>query len=207
MIGTPAAAVQHSAPVSAKDPRAQEILRFWFGDAADYGRLRTEWFRKDPHFDARIRERFQALYEQAVKGALAQWRSSQGDCLALVILLDQFPRNMFRDTAAAFATDLLAREVATQALERRFDAGLRPVERMFFYLPFEHSEAMDDQWRSLALMAPLAVWPEMADAFPYAVRHWEIVRRFGRYPHRNALLGRPSTPEEVEFLRGPGSSF
>jgi uncharacterized protein (DUF924 family) len=182
-------------------PAPAEVLQFWFG------RDRKAWFGKDPEFDTEIRSRFLDLYEKAFSGELRHWQSSARDCLALVLTLDQFPRNMFRGEARAFAADPIARSVADFAVGREFDKALNAVERLFLYLPFEHSESLDDQWRALALIAPLAAWPETADAYPYAVRHWEIIRRFGRFPHRNAALGRASTPEEIEFLKGPGSAF
>jgi uncharacterized protein (DUF924 family) len=189
------------------DPRAGEVLIFWFGEGSGYGTRRKAWFEKDPAFDAAIRSRFLALYEDAAAGRLATWKERPADCLALVIVLDQFPRNMFRATARAFAADALALGAARHAVDAGYDTGLLAVERLFLYLPFEHSESLDDQWRALALMARLAPWPETADAYPYAVRHWEIVRRFGRFPHRNAILERASTPQEIEFLKTPGSGF
>ena len=199
--------MQHAPMVNAKDPRAAEVLRFWFGEGADYGKSRKAWFKKDPEFDSEIRSRFLALCQEAASGALEAWRDQPGDCLALVIALDQFPRNLFRGDAKAFASDERALNAARHAVEAGFDADMLPVERQFLYLPFEHSESLEDQWRAIALFGPLAPWPETADVFLYAVRHWEIVRRFGRFPHRNAVLGRSSTPEELEFLQQPGSGF
>jgi uncharacterized protein (DUF924 family) len=193
--------------VNAKDPRAAEVLRFWFGAGADYGKARKEWFQKSPEFDLEIGGRFLALHELAAAGELDRWQARPGDCLALVIALDQFPRNLFRGEAKAFACDGRALGAARHALELGHDATMLPVERLFLYLPFEHSESLDDQWRAIALIGRLAPWPETADTFAYAVRHWEIVRRFGRFPHRNAALGRASTPEETEFLQQPGSGF
>ena len=122
-------------------------------------------------------------------------------------MLDQFPRNMFRGSARAFATDSLALEAARHTLARGYDRGMLPVERMFAYLPFEHSEALEDQLRACQLTAPLAAFPETDDVYRYALRHRDIVQRFGRFPHRNAILGRASTPEETAFLREPGSGF
>ena len=184
----------------AKDPRAQEVLDFWFrGDET-----RSEWFRKDAAFDAEIRARFFALYETAAAGSLADWLNQPGECLALIIMLDQFPRNLFRDpgpeAARAFATDAQALEAARHAVAAGYDRGQPDVVRTFYYLPFEHSENLADQERALALFAghPHHEW---------AVRHWEIVKRFGRFPHRNAALGRPSTAEEAAFLKQPGSRF
>jgi len=194
-------------PVTAKEPRAQEVLAFWFGEGAERGKPRKAWFEKNPAFDEEVRERFRALHEDAAAGRLSDWRERAAECLALVIVLDQFPRNMFRDTSRAFATDPLALETAKYAVARGLDTGMSPVERLFLYLPFEHSESLDDQWQALALIAPLAAWPETADVFHYAVRHWEVIRRLGRFPHRNAVLSRASTPEEIEFLKTPGSRF
>lgn len=191
----------------ATDSRAQEVLRFWFGDESVYGARRKEWFVKDPAFDAEIRGRFLDLHSAAAAGELAQWKENAADCLALVIVLDQFSRNLFRGEARAFAADAQALDAARYATASGYDGGMLPAERLFLYLPFEHSESLEDQWTALALIARLAPWPDTADAYPYAVRHWEIVRRFGRFPHRNAALGRASTPEEVEFLRQPGSGF
>jgi uncharacterized protein (DUF924 family) len=188
-------------------PGPAEVLLFWFGPPAERGKAHKRWFVKDPALDAGIRERFLALYDEARGGRHAHWQVQPGDCLALVIVLDQFPRNMFRGTARAFESDPLALEAARHALERGFDRGMLAVERLFLYLPFEHSEALADQERACALMKPLdALQPEL-DAYRYAVLHREVVARFGRFPHRNAVLGRGSTPEELEFLKGPGSSF
>ena len=193
--------------VNAKDPRAAEVLRFWFGAGADYGEPRKAWFEKNPEFDREIRARFLPLHERAAAGELAEWQALPGDCLALVIALDQFPRNLFRGQARAFGSDAQALGTARRALELGHDASMLPVERLFLYLPFEHSESLEDQWRAIALIGRLAPWPETADTFPYAVRHWEVVRRFGRFPHRNAALGRASTPEEIEYLKLPASGF
>ena len=179
--------------VNAKDPRAAEVLRFWFGEDAGYGKSRKAWFEKSPEFDREIGSRFLALYEDAASGVLDAWRARPGDCLALVIALDQFPRNLFRGEAKAFASDERALGTARHAVEAGYDADMLPVERLFLYLPFEHSESLEDQWQAIALIGRLAPWPETADVFTYAVRHWEIVRRFGRFPHRNAGPARSST--------------
>ena len=188
-------------------PRAADVLQFWFGEYERSAAPDARWFTKDPAFDAEISVRFRSLHEEGANGSLSDWSNAPGDCLALVIVLDQFPRNMFRGQPHAFATDPLALSAARHAVESAYDTGMRPSERMFVYLPFEHSESLDDQWRSLALMSRLAPYPETADVLPYAVRHWEIVRRFGRFPHRNAALARPGTPEETEFLKQPNSGF
>jgi uncharacterized protein (DUF924 family) len=175
---------------------ADEVLKFWFA------RDRKAWYQKDPAFDEEIRARFLPLHEQALKGELKGWQSAAGSCLALVIVLDQFPRNMFRNSARAFAADALARDAARVIVEQGWDKGLSVDERTFAYLPFEHSESAADQARSCKLMKPLG-----EDTYLYAVRHKEIVDRFGRFPHRNAALGRASTSEEIEFLKTPGSGF
>lgn len=185
---------------TAKDPRAQAVLDFWFRGAEP----RKEWFQKSPAFDDGIRTRFLDLYEAAAAGGLDHWQGERGDCLALVLVLDQFPRNLFRhpgpEAARAYATDARALALARQAVAAGFDRGLPDAWRMFFYLPFEHSESLADQERALELFAghPNHEW---------ARKHWEIVRRFGRFPHRNAALGRESTAEEIEFLEQPGSAF
>jgi len=174
--------------------RPQQLLDFWFGQD------RKAWFEKNPAFDEEIRARFLALYEQAATGGLADWKGAPKSCLALLILLDQFPRNMFRGTARAFAADPLALAAARIIVERGWDGEMTEDERAFAYLPFEHSESLEDQETSLRLFAGNA-------NYEWARRHWEIIRRFGRFPHRNAILGRESTPEEVAFLKTPGSGF
>jgi uncharacterized protein (DUF924 family) len=171
-----------------------DVLDFWFG------RDRKAWFEKNPAFDEDIRQRFLPDYELGAAGMLGAWKQAPASCLALVVLLDQFPRNMFRDSARAFAADPLARNAARTILERGWDQAMTPDERMFAYLPFEHSEALQDQELSLKLFEGNA-------NFEWARKHWEIIRRFGRFPHRNAALGRESTPEEIEFLSQPGSRF
>jgi uncharacterized protein (DUF924 family) len=199
--------LQHSTMPPTKDPRAVQVLSFWFGDESEYGKRREQWFQKDAAFDAEIEARFRALHAEAARGDLERWKRGVGDCLALIVLLDQFPRNMFRGSARAFASDGLARDAARHALQEGYDQGLLPVERMFVYLPFEHSEALEDQLLCCHLMRPLEEFEETEDVYQYAVRHHEIIARFGRFPHRNKALGRPSTPEELEFLKQPGSSF
>jgi uncharacterized protein (DUF924 family) len=178
-----------------------EVLEFWFK------RDRKDWFEKNPAFDEEIRTRFLPIFERALQEELKNWRQEPASCLALVILLDQFPRNMFRGSAKAFAADPLAREAARVILENGWDKAMTPDERMFAYLPLEHSESLADQERCLVLMKEIAVYPETADLPKWAEAHLVIIRRFGRFPHRNAALGRASTPEELEFLKQPGSSF
>jgi uncharacterized protein (DUF924 family) len=191
------------APATAKDPRAAEVLRFWFRG----GERRKVWFTKDPAFDAEIRAHFLSTHEEAAAGALAHWKELPGECLALVVALDQFPRNMFRGGARAFAADALALDAARHALDRGYDRDALPVERLFFYLPLEHSESLADQVRCCELMEALKPHPETADAHDWALKHCEVIRRFGRFPHRNAALGRESTAAEIEFLKQPRSGF
>ncbi|MSQ54035.1 MAG: DUF924 domain-containing protein [Betaproteobacteria bacterium] len=172
------------------------ILDFWFRGADK----RKEWFEKNAAFDAEIHTRFLPLWETALAGGLIEWRDTPRSCLAYIVLCDQFPRNMFRGEARAFATDPLALAAARGAMERGWHRELLPVEQLFVYLPYEHSEQLADQERSLELFA-------RHENYDYAVRHWEIVKRFGRFPHRNEALGRATTPEEAEFLQQPGSGF
>ena len=186
---------------------AAEVLLFWFGPGEARGRRDKRWFAKEEAFDRECRARFLAVHERAAGGELSAWRKQAPECLALILLLDQFPRNMFRGTARAFATDPLALDAARHAVAQGFDRGMLAVERLFVYLPFEHSEALADQERACELTKPLEAFPETADAYAYAVAHRDIIARFGRFPHRNALLGRESTAEEIEFLKAPGSSF
>lgn len=182
-----------------------DVVRFWFGDPP--GGRRRAWFEKDPAFDADARARFLRLHSAAARGELESWNETSTGALALIVLTDQLPRNMFRGTAQAFATDPVALACARQIIAKGWDAPMLPVERMFVYLPFEHSESLEDQSRALELFEPLGAFTETADTPDYARRHWEIVKRFGRFPHRNAILGRASTPEETEFLKQPGSGF
>lgn len=187
---------------AATDHRAKEVLRFWFGDESVYGARRKEWFVKDPALDAEIRSRFLDLHAAAAGGELAPWQERAAECLALVIVLDQFSRNLFRGEARAFAADARALDAARHAIASGYDGAMLPAERLFLYLPFEHSESLEDQELSCELMKGFE--PEQ---YRYALRHREIIQRFGRFPHRNDILGRQSTPAEIEFLRQPGSGF
>jgi uncharacterized protein (DUF924 family) len=181
---------------------AHEVLDFWFGapGSVDYGKPREAWFKKSDDFDARIRERFLRLHERAQRVELDSWRDSPLTLLALIIVLDQFPRNMFRNSPRAFAADPLARELARHALERGYDRQVPAQERGFFYLPFMHSEALPDQETCLALYEALG----NPEGVKYAELHADIIRRFGRFPHRNPVLGRKTTDEEKAFLDGGG---
>ena len=180
------------------------VLDFWFGppDAPGFGWPREAWFRGGPAFDALCRP-FAPAVEEAAAGGFDDWRWRPRPCLALILLLDQFPRNIYRGTARAFAGDARARELARFALARGFDRAAPGALRTFFYLPLEHSEALADQELAVRLFDA----HEGAQAREAGRRHREIIRRFGRFPHRNAALGRPSTPEEEAFAADPGNRF
>jgi uncharacterized protein (DUF924 family) len=171
-----------------------EVLAFWRTAGPD------KWFEKDDAFDAEIRARFLDTYAAAVAGRLAGWENDAESALALVIVLDQFPRNMFRGDARTYVADPLARMVADRAILRGFDKRYAPPERTFFYLPFEHSENLADQERCVALNR--AAGDE--DGVKWAEVHADIIRRFGRFPHRNRVLGRVTTSEEQAFLDAGG---
>jgi uncharacterized protein (DUF924 family) len=191
-------------------PEAADVLDFWFGapGSSDHGTNRPEWFRKDAGFDAAIRVRFGPLIERALRGELEDWADSPESALAQVIMLDQFTRNAFRDTPRAFAGDARALAAASAMVGARQDEALPALQRSFVYLPFEHAEGIAMQEEALRLYKRLvAVAPERASSLDYAQRHHAIIQRFGRFPHRNRTLGRQSTAEEVEFLKGPGSGF
>jgi uncharacterized protein (DUF924 family) len=189
--------------------KAEEVLAFWFGRPGEsgYGEYREVWFKKDDAFDEEVRTRFLDLYEQAARGELDAWREEARSCLALIIVLDQFPRNMFRGDPKTYATDERALALARHAREQGFDRELAPFERHFVYMPFMHSEDIEDQRLSVELFDALAQEPGGTDVTEYARGHAGIVERFGRFPHRNEILGRETTPEEAEFLKEPGSSF
>ena len=184
--------------------RAESLLHFWFAPepGSEAGTIRSRWFVPNPEFDRLCKTRFLTSYEDAVHGRLEDWRNEPRSCLALVLLLDQFPRNMFRDTARAFATDAKARELSRHAIASAFDRDLSPIMRMFLYLPLEHSENLDDQLESVRLTCALAAEnPDQAGTLKSAEQHLEIIRRFGRFPGRNHALGRQSTREEMDFLK------
>lgn len=185
------------------------VLDFWFGpaDSTEYGRPREAWFKKDKALDDAIRVRFLDLHGQAADGQLQSWQAAPDSTLALIVVLDQFSRNLFRDSGLAFAADAQALAAAQLAVARGFDRSLLPVQRWFVYLPFEHAEDLALQRKCLELFEGLRGDADSAGSIDYARRHFEIIERFGRFPHRNAVLGRVSTPEEVEFLKQPGSGF
>ncbi|TVQ34773.1 MAG: DUF924 domain-containing protein [Geminicoccaceae bacterium] len=177
---------------------AGRLVRYWFED------LRPEqWFKADPAVDRVLAERFGELPDQALAGALDMWHETAAGTLALVLVLDQLPRNLYRGTAHAFAYDEVARQVARHAIARGFDHGLDLHRRLFLYLPFEHSEALADQHWAVALITALGD-PVYTD---YAERHRAVIERFGRFPHRNAALGRASTAAERAYLAEPGAGF
>jgi uncharacterized protein (DUF924 family) len=187
-----------------------DVLAFWFGDpgSANHGRPLEKWFRKDAEFDRQIGERYGALIEDALAGELQGWAREPASALAQIIVLDQFTRNAFRDSPRAFAGDARALAAARALVASGGDETLLPVQRSFAYLPFEHAEDLGAQNEGVQLHARLAtVAPEMGDALEWARRHQTIIARFGRFPHRNAVLGRASTPEELTFLEQPGSRF
>lgn len=184
----------------------QALLDFWFGGDDDEAG-RKVWFTVDPAFDAELRQRFGALSAQALAGALDGWAETAEGALALVLLLDQLPRNLNRGQHGAFACDEKARQIARLAVARGFDRALAPVRRQFFYLPFEHSEDLADQAEGVRLFASLPEGTFRDNCVAYARRHHAVIERFGRFPHRNAALGRATTEEEQEFLQGPGAPF
>ena len=171
-----------------------DILGFWTSAGP------SQWFAKKPAFDAAIRLKFEPVHHAAASGQYDRWMDSADGSLALLILLDQFPRNLYRDSAHAFATDPLARRVAASANERGFDGLMAPELRQFFYLPFTHSEDLADQDYSVALYEAHDVETGDITGMKYAVIHREVIRRFGRFPHRNRMLGRITTPEEQAYL-------
>lgn len=189
--------------------RPEDVLEFWFGKPGEegYGEFRKAWFGPDEDFDARFRERFLEDFEEAAAGRLKDWEQTPEGALALIILLDQGSSMLFRGNRRAFETDPLSLAVARRALERGFDQRFPELHRWFFYLPFEHSEDPADQARAVELFSRLEPTEANLLALDYAVRHQRVIERFGRFPNRNAALGRESTPEELEFLAGPDAPF
>lgn len=175
-------------------PNAAEIVAFWRAAGPE------KWFAKDDAFDAEIGQRFLPVHEEAAAGKLADWERTPEGVFALLILLDQFPRNLFRGSKRAFATDAQALAVAERAIARGFDKSYEPPEQRFFYMPFMHSEALADQERCISLCAAA----DDAEGVTYAEIHRDIIRDFGRFPHRNPILGRETTPEEKSFLEKGG---
>ena len=190
--------------------QSEAVLTFWFGEIRDessyFEEYAPRWFVQNADFDQEIVRSFRADYELAAQGQLTHWTETARGGLALILVLDQFPRNMFRNDPRAFATDPMAQQIAEQMIAAGLDRQLRLVERYFAYVPFMHSEDRKHQQRSVMLFQQLAEERAYFDT-SYAVRHQEVIDRFGRFPHRNTVLGRVSTPEELAFLKQPGSSF
>jgi len=190
---------------------AQEVLDFWFLPPSDagHGKQRAEWFRKDDAFDAAIRERFGAAINHAIAGGLREWdEHGPRGMLARILVLDQFTRNAYRGTPESFAGDTLALGAARQLVESGAYLALSPWERSFVYMPFEHAEDARMQEQAVDLFTELAAAHEgFSQSLDYAHRHRGVIARFGRFPHRNAILGRASTPEELDYLSQPGSGF
>lgn len=170
----------------------QDILDFWFSQSTE-----AHWFVRSDDLDSDIKQRFSAIYEQAKAGELSGWKEHANSALALTIVLDQFPRNMFRGSPAAFATDAMAREVSKYALDKAYDQTMDLKSRPFFYLPLMHSEDIEDQERCVTLYEALG----NDFSLGFAIQHRDIVKEFGRFPHRNAVLGRQNTSAETEFLK------
>jgi uncharacterized protein (DUF924 family) len=196
---------------------ADTIREFWFGnDLADPDLARQQaglWWQKDARIDRQIAARFESWVTKAANRELDNWLAVPTGCLALILLTDQFPRNIYRNTPQAFAHDALARAWCTHGIQTGADLYLHPIERLFFYLPLEHSESLADQDRSVALLQSLAIDVEPSaratfeDFTTFAIRHRDVIARFGRFPHRNSILGRESSPAELAFLNEPNSSF
>lgn len=192
-------------------PGPDDVLHFWFGPPGEAPAIRDAWFRKDPDFDERIRAQFGALVDAALAAPLPPaegWRSTPRATLAEIVVLDQFPRNLFRGSARSFAGDARALALALELFEGGAAGGLSVLERWFAAMPLEHAEDLAAQERCVALFESFAAEDAaLGSALDYARRHRDVIRRFGRFPHRNEWLGRTSTPEEIAFLREPGSRF
>jgi uncharacterized protein (DUF924 family) len=204
---------QCSKPIEQND-RVQAILSFWFGNPEDpgYGQYRKAWFSKDADFDVQIRQHFLADTQKAAAGEYAHWQTAPTSAVALLLLLDQFPRNLYRGCDRSFATDAQALKVAQHLVATGADKTLSPAYRFFVYVPFEHSEEIAQQNRCVELMTALIqevpdIDPGLKAGLDYAIRHQAVIEQFGRFPHRNEILNRPSTPAEIAFLEQPGSRF
>ena len=197
-------------PPTPLEDKATAVLDFWFTPPAspEHGTARKVWFTKDAAFDNQVRERFDPLVEQALRGELDGWSGKAPPALARIVVLDQFTRNVFRDTPRAFAGDRQALAAASDMVGSRHDESLPPFMRAFVYMPFEHAEGIAMQDESVRLFTRLAAaFPEIGSMLEFALKHRAVIERFGRFPHRNAILGRHSTAEESAFLAGPGSRF
>ena len=200
----------------ARRAEAAEVLDFWFGDASDPDNVKARgklWFSATKAQDQIVRERFGALHDRAQRGALDHWVDDPRSDLALIVLLDQFTRNLYRGTASAFANDARALALSRDGIVGEVDAGLSVVERAFWYMPFQHAEDLAVQRESVRLYkallddSPAPFIPFARNTCEFAVLHCEIVERFGRFPHRNELLGRSSTEQEKDYLDGGGHRF
>ena len=192
--------------MNADATNSQSVLDFWFGVPA--GPYRHQWFRKNPQFDAQIKAQFEDCYWAMVASLPEPWLTTPKDSLARIVVLDQFARNMFRNTSQSFAADAQALVTAELAIERGYDTQLLPVERLFLYTPFEHSEDLVHQNLSVKYFEALVLdAPDLTNSLEYAYRHQAIIAQFGRFPHRNSILGRQSTEAELAFLQQPGSGF
>lgn len=178
----------------------KEVLDFWFVETSP-----SQWFHKNETFDAMIRDRFMPVYEMAKAGLYDSWMKDADGCLALCVVLDQFPRNMFRNDPRSYETDGKALSIARHAVGKGFDQVLGAQKKRFVYLPFEHSEILDDQLLSVELFG--AMKNEDPLGYEYALRHLKVIETFGRFPHRNRVLGRANTPQEEEYLATPGAGF
>jgi uncharacterized protein (DUF924 family) len=193
------------------------VLEFWFGAGPDDAAIAKEksalWWSKNPDIDAEMRQRFESLVHRAAAGELSDWQSNPRGWLALILLMDQFPRNIYRDSPRAFAHDPQALALCVDGIDRGVDLKLRPLERVFFYLPPEHAESLEQQdlsvrkFSALVSLVSAEQKPTFEEYLAYAMRHREIIARFGRFPHRNKILGRKPTSDELAFLATPGSSF
>ncbi len=177
-----------------------EVLRFWFEETKP-----AQWFQKNTAFDADIAERFMLTYDMAKKDLCASWAKDADGALALCIVLDQFPRNMFRDTAKSFESDAKILLIAKDAVNKGFDQILSPLKRRFIYMPFMHSEDVFEQKRSVKLFASMKDDDPLS--YDYALKHLEVIEKFGRFPHRNKILGRQSSDEELKYLNIAGAGF
>ena len=200
----------HQNAAEAALPEAQAVLDFWFGatGSSECGTQRALWFRKSDATDRSIARHFGRLIERALRGELAGWAAQPRGALAQIIVLDQFTRNVFRATPRAFAGDARALAAASTMVQAKHDAALPPVQRSFVYLPFEHAEDLglqDEAVRHFTRLAAMA--PELQGMLAYARKHRAVIERFGRFPHRNAILGRTSSAQELAFLQEPGSGF
>ena len=197
-----------------EDPKIKSILEFWFGsDPNEPLKNSKTWYQKNAEFDAEIKKRFEKCLTLAARGGLDSWKATPEGYLALIILLDQFSRNVYRDTPGAFQNDPLALSASLEAQRLGLDRQLGPIQRTFLYMPMMHAENREIQKRSvetfrrLAEESPPQFQEKLKDNLNYAERHAAIIERFGHFPHRNQILGRSSIPEEIEFLKQPGSGF